>query len=221
MDLLAAPGTVFILAVTVATTVAAFSRPALFNRLMLYSTAIIHGNEFWRLFTTSLVHADWIHLAFNAFTLLSFGSFLEGAIGTWRFVLLYVLGVVVGSTASLVQFRDNPTYRAVGASGGVCAVIGCATALFPTMGMYVFIIPIAIPAWIMGAGFIAYSIVGLRRQTDNIGHTSHLGGEVFGLGFALAFYPGAVLAQWWYVVIMLLAGFIAWMFVKRGGRWTM
>ena len=106
-------------------------------------------------------------------------------------------------------------YRAVGASGGVCAVIGAATALFPDLGMYLFFIPIAIPAWLFGAAFIVYSIVGSEQQWGNIGHSAHLGGEVFGIGFAIAFFPSVVLEQWWYVAVMLGAGAVAWLYVSK------
>ena len=215
MDLLAAPFTVVILAATVLVTMAAFSRRALYEQLMFHSYAVVHRSEWWRLFTTSLVHASWPHLLFNAFSLLSFGVFLEGAIGSWRFALLYVLGVVVATFTSLIIHRNDMGYRAVGASGGVCAVIGAATALFPDLGMYLFFIPIAIPAWLFGAAFIVYSIVGSEQQWGNIGHSAHLGGEVFGIGFAIAFFPSVVLEQWWYVAVMLGAGAVAWLYVSK------
>lgn len=215
MDIVAAPFTIVILAVTVLVTVAAFSRRALFEQLMFHVDAVVHHGEWWRLFTTSVVHASWPHLLFNAFSLLSFGVFLEGAMGTWRFALLYILGVIVATFTSLMKHRHNLGYRAVGASGGVCAVIGAATALFPDLGMYLFFIPIAIPAWIFGSAFIVYSIIGSREQWGNVGHTAHLGGELYGIGFAIAFFPGVVLQHWWYVAIMIAAGGVAWLYVKQ------
>lgn len=217
MDIQAAPFTMITLAVTVLVTVAAFSREALLSRLLFSVDGVMNHGEVWRLFTTSLVHANWPHLLFNAFSLLSFGVFLETIIGTWQFAMLYIVGVVVASSTSLVLNRRRWDYRAVGASGGVCAVIGAATALFPEMGMYVFFIPIAIPAWIFGSLFIAYSIVGSRDQWGNVGHSAHLGGEVFGIVFAALFFSDTVLHHWWYVVIMLGSGVAAWVFARSKG----
>lgn len=215
MDVLTAPFTIVILAATVLVTMAAFSRKELYELLMFHADAVVHHGEWWRLFTTSLVHASWPHLFFNAFSLLSFGIFLEGAMGTWRFALLYVLGVIAATFSSLMIHRNNMEYRAVGASGGVCAVIGAATALFPDLGMSLFFIPIAIPAWVFGSAFIAYSIIASRQQWGNIGHSAHLGGEFFGIGFALAFFPSVVLQQWWYVAIMVATGVVAWLYVTK------
>ncbi len=214
MDLALAPFTLLTLAVTVIVTVAAFQREELYESLMFSVDAVLRKGEWWRLFTSALIHADWPHLIFNVISLLSFGFMVEHAIHTWRFALLYILGVMVASFTSLILYRDAADYRAVGASGGVCAVIGCSTVLFPDLGMYVFFVPIAIPAWIVGAAFIVYSVVGAREQWDNVGHAAHLGGTLFGIGFATAFYPEHVLSQWWYAAAILAAGAAAWAYVR-------
>jgi membrane associated rhomboid family serine protease len=215
VDVTQAPFTILILAVTVIISVAAFSRFTLYAQLMLSMYSVLRGGEWWRLSSSALVHADWPHLLFNMFSLFSFGMLLEHAIGTWRFVLLYVLGGIVASFTSLVVHRDESEYRAVGASGAVCAVIGAVTVMYPDLPLFVLVIPAPIPAWVVSAAFIAYSILGSNARTDNIGHDAHLGGLLFGLGFVAAFFPAYLVEQWWYVLAIVGAGAASWLYVRR------
>jgi hypothetical protein len=50
-------------------------------------------------------------------------------------------------------------------------------------------LPFYFPAWIYGIGFILYSLYGMGRQHDNIGHEAHLGGAITGLLICLALDP--------------------------------
>jgi len=205
---------VLTIAATSIVTAMAFRNYAVLERLLLSTSAILNG-EWYRLLSSALVHGGWMHLLLNMFVLWSFGSFLETMIGTWRFGMLYVIGVLVASFTSVVMYRNLADYRAVGASGGVSAVIGAVTVLFPTLGMYVFFIPIAIPAWITAAAFMAYSVIGAQKMQGSIGHAAHLGGTVFGMGFAVAFYPHVFVQQWIYFLPMVAAVGIAYLYVRR------
>ncbi len=206
--------TFLLIAATSIVSVVSFSNARLYSTLLFSVDAVLRSGQSWRLFTSGFVHADWAHLLFNMIALWSFGSLMEHVMGLWRFALLYCLGIVVASFTSLVVHRNQPDYRAVGASGGVCAVIGGATALFPDLGIYVFFIPIAVPAWIVGSAFVVYTIVGAGRQADNIGHIAHLGGTLYGIGFVIAFYPMVMADQWQYVAAILVAGIGAWLFMR-------
>ena len=48
------------------------------------------------------------------------------------------------------------------------------------MSLYLFFIPIPIPAYVFGIGYLLYSIYGMRAKNDNIGHTAHFGGAIGG-----------------------------------------
>lgn len=209
------PLTLTIVIATAAVTIVAFRNERLYERLMLSVDAVLARGEWWRMLTSGLVHADMMHLAANMFSLFFFGSWMEHAVHSWRFGMLYGLGVLVASFTSVVMYRNAVDYRAVGASGGVCAVIGGAVTLFPDMSMVVFPLPIPIPAWIFGALFVVYSIVGSREQWDNVGHAAHLGGTLAGMGLMAAFYPGLALENILQLAAVLTAGGIAWLFVRR------
>ena len=58
-----------------------------FNKLIYSPRRIIKFKEYWRLFSYSLLHNDFIHLAFNMLALYSFGSVLEKDMGSFIFSL--------------------------------------------------------------------------------------------------------------------------------------
>jgi membrane associated rhomboid family serine protease len=85
--------------------------------------------------------------------------------------------------------RDQPHYRALGASGAVTGVVFAAIALLPDLKLALLLLPIPMPGWLYGLAFVLYSIYGIRSQSDNIGHEAHLGGGISGLIFTLILYP--------------------------------
>lgn len=207
--------TLTIVIATAAVTIVAFRDASIMEQLLLHVGSIEDRGEWWRLLTSALVHADWVHLAVNLFSLYAFGSFLEHVMAPWRFGMVYGTGVLIASFVSFIIHRHQWDYRALGASGGVCAVVGAATAAFPDMTMMVFPVPVPLPAWIVGTAYIVYSVVGARGQWDNVGHDAHLAGTLTGMGMLAAFYPAAALENILPIGVMLVAGGVAWLIVRR------
>jgi len=214
MDLALAPITITIVIATMAVTIVAFRNERLYDRLMLSVDAVLGHGQWWRMLTSGLVHADWPHLLANMFSLFAFGGWLEHSIHSWRFALLYGIGVLVASFTSVILHRHAVDYRAVGASGGVCAVIGGSTVVYPDIGIMVFPLPVAIPGWVFGSLFVIYSVVGAREQWDNVGHAAHLGGTLFGVGFMVAFFPQLAVMHWMYIAAIVVSGAAAYTFVR-------
>ena len=209
------PITLAIVIVTITVTIVAFYSRNIFGTLMLHIGAILHGAQTWRIATSGLIHADWLHLAFNMFSLVMFGAWMEQVIGGWRLLLVYICGVVVGSLASLVAHRNNYEYRAVGASGGVCAIIGASSILAPEATVRFFLLPVPMPAWIAGCLFIAASVYSAKRGFDSIGHEAHLGGTAAGIVLIVAFFPIIVSEYWMYILAMIATGAIMYAIVNR------
>lgn len=207
--------TLTIVIATSAVTIAAFKNFSLHERFILHVGAIEERGEWYRLFTSALLHGDWMHLLVNMFSLFAFGSLLEHVIAPWRFAMVYVTGVMIASFVAVILHRHEWNYRALGASGGVAAVVGAATAAFPDMTMMVFPVPIPLPAWIVGTAFIVYSVIGARGRWDNVGHDAHLAGTLTGMGMLAAFYPAAALENIVPIGVMLAAGGAAWLYVRR------
>jgi len=80
---------------------------------------IIHssGDEWWRIVTSGFLHGGLIHLALNMFVLFILGQVLEPAIGTVRFVAVYLVALVAGAAGALVM--SDPATFTVGASGAI------------------------------------------------------------------------------------------------------
>lgn len=55
--------------------------------------------------------------------------------------------------------------------------------------IYLFFIPIGIPAIIFGVLYLAYSWYMAKKNIDNIGHDAHFWGAVFGFVFTIAMKP--------------------------------
>ncbi|GAK58062.1 rhomboid family protein [Candidatus Vecturithrix granuli] len=186
--------TVAIMILTVAVSLEGFYRPELVSKYWFEPKRILEHKEYYRLFTSALVHADVTHLAFNMFTLFSFGSKLEMAApaGTFACALIYAASVLGGNLLALYLHRHH-VYRALGASGGVCGSIFAAIMLFPGMSLYMFFIPVPIPASLYALLFVIFSVWGIRTRFGHIGHDAHLGGAMIGLLATAVFYPAVIL----------------------------
>lgn len=202
--------TLVILMLTAWVTWRAFTQRSLFERLLFRPDRVLGAREYYRLLSSALLHADWVHFFFNAITLVAFGELIEHTFGIPVFGLIYVGSILGGSLLALAMHRHHE-YSAVGASGGVCGVMFAHIFLFPGSEVSLFILPIYVPAWIYVVLFLAYSFSGMYRQRDNIGHDAHLGGALVGLGITTALYPNIIRDSPWLwagVVVVTLIFFI-------------
>ena len=92
----------------------------LYRWLELDKPAVAAG-EYWRLWTVTLLHGDFLHLAFNMYALYLAGTIVERWYGPWRFLAFYLACAAAGSTASFVFGGNLPS---VGASGAIFGLFG-------------------------------------------------------------------------------------------------
>jgi rhomboid protease GluP len=79
----------------------------------------------WRLLACTFLHAGAAHLFFNATSLLVVGQAVERIFTRWRFVIVFVIGSLVASAASLAwRARLGEHSLGVGGSGAVFALGG-------------------------------------------------------------------------------------------------
>ena len=71
------------------------------------------------------------------------------------------------------------------------------------MELYLFFIPIPIPGYIFGVGYLLYSIYGMKKQLGNIGHSAHLGGTMGGFAITLLLNPNLFVTN--KIMVILLA----------------
>ena len=172
--------------------VAQDSRRDLFDRLK-FNAYLIHSKKEWfRFLSYGLVHADYLHLFINVFVLYSFGEIVEiffahyfGSRAVVFYLLLYIGGLAFSTLYDFGTHKNDPWYNAVGASGAVSAVVFSSILLYPSGKIFLFFVPIGIPAPIFGLLYLGYSFYMARRAKDNIGHNAHFFGALFGIAFTI------------------------------------
>lgn len=178
----------------------------IFDRFCLHIGSILGNDKQWdRLFSSALVHVDWMHLLFNMMTLWFLGPFVVASFGVGKFLIIYFGAVLGGSLLACWRHRKNYYYRAVGASGGVIGVVFAMITIAPHAGLGFFFIPIAIPAWLFGVMYLSVSIYALRTNNmSNIGHDAHIGGALVGLIITLIYAPDLIIHNGLYIIINLI-----------------
>jgi membrane associated rhomboid family serine protease len=149
-----------------------------------------------RLITALFIHADWLHLAGNLLFLMIFGLPAERALGSWRFLILFLIG---GAAANLVGASTLATAHTpiIGSSGAVSAIVGAYVALFPrarlglVLPLGLFLEFVRIPALLL-IGFwvllqLLFTFVG--PSFGAVVWWAHIAGFVLGVLFALASKP--------------------------------
>lgn len=140
---------------------------------------LIDQGQYFRLIAANFLHAGWIHLILNGIGLFFLGLAIEKLMGSWRLVLIYLLGALGGSLGS---YLAGPGAMSVGSSTAIFGLFGAFLAvhvrfwhqLMPpfrqSINWWVFIIginaalPVVVPA---------------------IDYVAHLAG--FGVGFVAAY----------------------------------
>ncbi len=109
-----------------------WSRALLFGRDVRFRVAVggqyrvlVESGQAWRLVTSTLLHADALHLAVNAVAIASLGRLLEPWVGALRWASWFAIGAVGGSVASQLA----GVTQSDGASGGAFALLGAALVL--------------------------------------------------------------------------------------------
>ncbi len=184
----------------------AFSNHALFEKYKFNVGAILRNKEYVRLISAGFLHADLMHLLFNMLTLYFFAPIVIEAFGAFGFLLVYFGSIILGNVFSLYLYKNQSWYSAIGASGGVSGILFASIAMIPDLGIYFFFIPIAIPGYLFGCAYFAYSVYMMLnpKQNDNIGHAAHLGGAFFGLVYVVALQPEKAIENALYLAIMAL-----------------
>ncbi|GAA4808991.1 rhomboid family intramembrane serine protease [Litoribaculum gwangyangense] len=194
--------TIIIIAANVIISYKGFNDYGFFDKYKFQVGAVQRGEQI-RIFSSGFLHADTAHLFFNMFSLYFFADVVIYQLSPMQFLLIYFGSLALGSLLSLYFHKDEYHYSAVGASGAVMGVIYSAILLQPGMSLYMFFIPIPIPAYIFGIGYLLYSIYGMKNRIGNIGHDAHFGGAIGGYIITL------ILSPWLFETNLLMIGLLA------------
>ena len=191
-----------IIVITVLTSMKGFKDYAFFERYKFQVIKILNGDKI-RMLSSGFLHADWMHLGFNMYALYLFGDIVAGSLGVISFLIIYFGSLLTGSLYSLLFHKKEPYYSAIGASGAVSGIVYSVILLYPEMTLIMFPLPIPIPSYIFGVGYLLYSIYGMKKQLGSIGHSAHLGGAIGGFVLTLLLFPELFLER--QLLILVLA----------------
>ncbi|MEX6627359.1 rhomboid family intramembrane serine protease [Tenacibaculum salmonis] len=180
-----------LIAINVVASYKGFKDTVFFDRYKFQIQKILSGEKI-RMITSGFLHADWMHLGFNMYALYLFGKVVQVNFGTGYFIGIYLVSLLAGSLYSLYQHKNEFYYSAVGASGAVSGIIFSAIMLYPDMTLVMFPIPIPLPGYIFGIGYLLYSIYGMKNNVGNVGHSAHLGGAIGGYLITLILRPSVI-----------------------------
>ncbi len=170
------------------------SRPEVTEKFAFNPYRVHRNKEYYRFFTSMLVHGSTMHLFFNMFTYYFFAFPLEiQYFGSIKFFIIMIFSQIASQFYDFFKWKNNPSFLSVGASGAISGLIFAFIAFNPTATLLFFFFPI--PAWLFGILFLAYSAYAGRDYAGGINHYAHLIGALAGLGLTLVFYPH-ILKYW-------------------------
>ena len=176
----------------------------------------IQAGQKERMVTSGFLHVDLTHLFFNMFTLYFFANVVISWFGPGQFLIIYFISLIAGSLLALFFHKDEPQYSAVGASGAVTGILYAAILLQPDMQLGIMFIPIPLPAYVFGIGYLLYSIYGMKSRLGNIGHTAHFGGAIGGYTTTLLFMPNLIITDTTMVLLLAVPIIILFILEKLG-----
>jgi membrane associated rhomboid family serine protease len=185
--------TTVIIIITTLVSLGAFTNQKILADLIFYPPAISRNKQWYRFFTCALIHADFSHLIFNMLSLFFFGRLVEEVFttffpdgGKWIYLIMYISAMLISLLPTYFKHKDNYHYRSLGASGAVSAVIFAGLIIAPTEKIYIFFIPIGIPGFIFAPLYLIISAMMDRKGGDNINHSAHIWGALYGVAFIIA-----------------------------------
>ena len=209
------PVTIAIIAANVIISLKGFDDRLFFEKYKFNVGGIKRGEQI-RMFSSGFLHVDTAHLLFNMITLYFFASNVIGSLGTYNFLIIYFASLVFGNLLSLYFHKEKFWYSAVGASGAVTGVLYSAILLDPGMSLYMYFIPIPIPGYVFGIGYLLYSIYGMKNRIGNIGHDAHFGGAVGGYAITLILMPSLFKTDLGHVGLLAIPIIILFVLYKTG-----
>lgn len=166
--------------------------------------------------TAMFLHGGLAHLLGNMVFLGVFGNNVEDRLGRLRFLGFYLAGGVAATVAHVVVnvAGGGALVPLVGASGAIAAVLGAYLVMFPRAAVFavvpfplyllalvlprvrirsmlLFVAIVAMPAWLMLAGWFVMQFVAARSPVvDGVAYEAHVAGFIAGLLLVLVLDRG-------------------------------
>ena len=179
-------------------------RPQFYTEMIHYLSVSSDYGEFflrpWTWVSSVFLHEGFWHILWNMLFLYWFGRIVGDLIGDRRILPIYLLGGLVGAvafllSANLLGYGGGQTVYALGASGGVMALVTAAGVLAPEYNMRLLLIGDVKLKWVV-AGLIFLDLIGTASNVNTGGHFAHLGGVAIGALYIIRLRDGQDLGAW-------------------------
>ncbi len=144
--------------------------------------------EWWRLGSAMFLHFGALHLGMNMLALWDGGKLVERMLGSWRFLVIYLVSGVCGNLLSLV-IQGNQAVSG-GASGAIFGIYGAllVTVWFDRHRMHTQAF-----RWLFwGALLFSALTIFMGYVVPGIDNAAHIGGFVTGILMALILLPAEI-----------------------------
>jgi len=149
-------------------------------------------SQWYRVFASMFLHADFFHILFNMYFLYLFGRAVENVLGKSKYLALYLISGIAASifhTAfSFIGGFTAYVIPAIGASGAISGVLGAYLILYPgtslVMGWFFFIFPVFFKmkaAYYLIFWFATQIIYGYASAAGSTAVFAHAGGFIAGI----------------------------------------
>lgn len=146
-----------------------------------YYKIFIEAGQWFRMFTSGLIHVDIFHLFVNVISLISLGKVLEPYYGHLKYAIILFVSIIGGS---LAMFALGDNLVAVGISGGLYGLIGALIIYIYNTKIY------KIPMIMANLMYIIFINI-LINFLPNVGYLAHFGGLLCGLLLGVIFNNNA------------------------------
>lgn len=136
---------------------------------------LVVSGEWWRIVTSTFLHANLLHLAFNMWSLWKIGQIVYEYYGGKSLFSFYMISGIAGSIISVIFI---PSSFSVGASGAVFGLVGVLVAGSMRNNTYGISLPFS-PGDVLPIAIYAF-LIGLVPGSS-VNNWAHLGGFVAGL----------------------------------------
>ncbi len=169
------------------------SQPPDLRNLFIEHYALVPDHLYLPAFVTSMfLHGGWLHLIGNMWFLWVFGSHIEDAMGSGKFLAFYLISGIASAAVQLLSSLGSPV-PTIGASGAIAGVMGAFLILYPRarvvtlIFIFIFITTYDLPAAVMLIYWFALQLLsglsslGSVTMAQNIAWFAHVGGFLAGI----------------------------------------
>ncbi len=149
----------------------------------------MRGEDLFSLFSSMFLHGGWMHLIGNMVFLWVFADNIEATVGSFSFVIFYILGGLAAHGAH-IYFNMGSSIPTIGASGAISAVMGVYLVMFPTSRVkiwflfFIFRVPaiLFLGFWIFQQTMSGTAELNVETsESAGVAWWAHIGGFAFGV----------------------------------------